>query len=170
MRCEGRSGLLSQRHSRRCVFPAFGHSTSIFLRPFARPELPGFVATMDALTPARQIVRRPAGLSASCVWPSNPSVSNHLTVPRIASIRYPSAPAASRFGRYSRLGSGLRLFLASSPISPAESSSLPLRTSRSPHVASHPSSRRRSYVQLQAGERMPEKDSHLSDQTHLQTH
>ncbi|HCS50380.1 MAG TPA: hypothetical protein DIW81_02115, partial [Planctomycetaceae bacterium] len=29
---------------------------------------------------------------------------------------------------------------------------------------------RRSYFQIQAGERLPEKDSHLTDQTHLQTH
>ena len=52
----------------------------------------------------------------------------------------------------------------------AESSSLALRTGRSPPVAPHPDSRRRSYHRLQAGERVPEEDSHLSDQTHLQTH
>src|SRR5690606_8950272 len=66
--------------------------------------------------------------------------------------------------------SGLRRRTAGSPVSPAESSSLTLRTGRSPPVASHPLSPRRSYLQIQAGERLPEKDFHLSDQTHLQTH
>ena len=163
------------------VYVGVSHSdfpSSTFLRPFAPPALPGFIATMDALTPgqrffvpvgssgspARQLRPVRPGLSALCAWPSDPSVSKHLTAPRIALARYPSASAASL------VGSGLRLWLAGSPVSPAESSSLALRTSRSLPVASHPSSRRRSYVRLQAGERMPEKDSHLSDQTHLQTH
>ena len=30
-------------------------SSSTFLRPFAPPELPGFIATMDALTPERRL-------------------------------------------------------------------------------------------------------------------
>ena len=42
-----------------------------------------------------------------------------------------------------------------------------LRTDRSPPVAPHPASRRRSYIRLQAGERMPEEDFHLSDQDAL---
>ncbi len=44
------------------------------------------------------------------------------------------------------------------------------RTDRSPPVAPHPASRRRSYIRLQAGERLPEEDSHLSDQTRFQAH
>jgi len=38
-----------------------------------------------------------------------------------------------------------------------------LRTGCSPPVASHPASRRRSYVRLSAGERMPRGDSHPPD-------
>ena len=38
-----------------------------------------------------------------------------------------------------------------------------LRTARSPPVALHPASRRRSYFQFQAGERMPETDFHRPD-------
>ena len=50
------SGLCSRcRHCRRLCFRASGHHASIFLRPFAPPALPGFVATMDALTPARRL-------------------------------------------------------------------------------------------------------------------
>ena len=45
-----------------------------------------------------------------------------------------------------------------------------LRTDRSPPVAPHPASRRRSYIRLQAGERMPEEDFHLSDQLRSQAH
>lgn len=105
------------------------------------------------------------GLSASWVRPSDHSASNHLIAPPIAPARYPSASTASSKSR-----SGLRHKRAGSPDNPAESSSLTLRTGRSPPVASHPSSRRRSYFQLQDGERIPEEDSHLSDQTHSQTH
>ena len=50
---EDLSGLLSQRHCRRCCFHGLGHPTSIFLEPFAPPALPGFVATMAPLTPGR---------------------------------------------------------------------------------------------------------------------
>ena len=45
-----------------------------------------------------------------------------------------------------------------------------LRTDRSPPAALHPASGRRSCSRLQAGERMPEEDSHLSDQTRFQAH
>ena len=160
-------------------------SYSIFLEPFAPPELPGFDATMVPLTPVRRLFvstlrlpspkRPPArtmntdwfrtGLSVSCVWTSDHSVSNHPTRSKIAFARYPSASWTS-----GSLRSGLRHWLAGSPQGMAESSSLSLRTGRSPPVASHPASRRRSFVRLQAGERLPEQDFHLSDQTHLQTH
>jgi hypothetical protein len=155
-------------------FRDFPFPSSTSLRPFAPRALPRFHATMNALTPKRRFFvpivgneRRPVrlGLSASCVWPSDHSVSNHPTSPTIALSRYPSASWAS-----GSLRSGLRRSLAGSPPGMAESSSLALRTGRSPPVASHLASRRRSYLQLQAGERMPEKDLHLSDQTHLQTH
>jgi hypothetical protein len=72
--------------------------------------------------------------------------------------------------------SGLHHKRAGSPDRPAATNlrSVPgsqqLRTGRSHPVASHPVSRRRSYLQIQAGERLPEEDSHLSDQTNLQTH
>jgi hypothetical protein len=63
---------------------------STFLHPFAPPALPGFNATMGALTPARRVLRIMsimnarlvrAGLSASCAWPSVHSASKHPTVP-----------------------------------------------------------------------------------------
>jgi len=162
-------------HSRRLNSRRLGHRVSTSLHPFAPPALPGFLARMGALTPERPALRFPRahehrlecrpGLPALRVWPSDHSASNHPACPTIALTRYPSASWAS-----GSLRSGLRLSLAGSPHSKAESSSLALRTGRSPPVASHPLSRGRSYVQLQAGERVPEEDSHLSDQTRLQAH
>ncbi len=156
-------------------------TSSISLDPFARPTLLGVNARMGPLTPERPALRtgrfrtfrNPAhehrhshrsGLPASCIWPSDHSVSNHLTAPATALTRYPSALQASPNG------SGLRQYLAGSPVSPAESSSRMLRTGRSPPVASHPLSPGRSYFQLQAGERLPEEDLHLSNQIHSQAH
>jgi hypothetical protein len=177
---EDLSGWLSQRHCRRLVFRSLGHSTSIFLEPFAPPALPGFVATMAPLTPARRLFAsslRPAadaddehrlfraGLFAYCAWTSDHSVSNHHAALWTALARYPSASTTSGL-----LRSGLRRFLAGSPDSKAESSSLALRTGRSPSDALHPASRRRSFGRLQAGERLPEEDFHLPIQTHSQTH
>src|SRR5260370_41980913 len=47
------SGVVSRlRHSRRCLSIVFGRHVSTFLHPFAPPALPGFIATMSALTPA----------------------------------------------------------------------------------------------------------------------
>jgi hypothetical protein len=42
--------LSRRRHCQRCCFSQCRHHTSIFLRPFAPPALPGFFATTDALT------------------------------------------------------------------------------------------------------------------------
>ena len=54
--CDGR---VSTGFSLAALFGGFfcdvGGHDSIFLRPFAPPALPGFVATMDALTPARRL-------------------------------------------------------------------------------------------------------------------
>src|SRR6266540_5064005 len=45
------SGLFSPKgHCRRWWFPRTGRHESTSLRPFAPPALPGFAATMDALT------------------------------------------------------------------------------------------------------------------------
>ena len=60
-------------------------------------------------------------------------------------------------------GSRLRHWLAGSPDTSGRIEFVILRTGLSPPVAPHPASRRRSYLRLQAGERMPEEDLHLSD-------
>ena len=45
-----------------------------------------------------------------------------------------------------------------------------LRSGGSSPVASHPASRQRGYLQLRAGERLPDRDLHPADCVHSQTH
>ena len=54
--------------------PSIHRSESPSLRPFAPPELPGFAATMDALTPVPPVVQNHTG-------PSDPGLSGYRAVP-----------------------------------------------------------------------------------------
>jgi hypothetical protein len=154
---------------------------STFLHPFAPPELPGFIATTGAVTPARRrgskarsaprggrypepfLLLRRAGLLASRVLSLRSLLSPTTPLPpMIALTPNPSASWASCSHR-----PGLRPSTAGSPVSMAESSLLSLRTTPSPSVASYPASRRRSYGQLQAGIGLPEEDLHLPEQNAL---
>ena len=83
----------------------------------------------------------------------------------VAFTRYPSARRIFRFRR-----SRLHLSLVGSPILTGRIEFVILRVDRSPPVALHPASRRRSYNRLQAGERLPGEDFHLSVQTRFQAH
>ena len=173
------SGLLSPfGHCRRLFVPIPEHRASTFLRPLAPQTLPRFVATMDALTPAGPALRLsdtehehrpcyPTGLPASRARPLRPFRPQPPDRPR---RRFLTLPLSATGFRYHPYRSGLRHSLAGSPVGPAVSGSLWLRTSRSPPVALHPASRRRSYSQLLAGECMPEEDSHLSVRTRSQAH
>ena len=87
------------------------------------------------------------------------SVSNHLTHPRSRFVTLP----LSATGFPVLQGSGLRLSHAGSSTAPGRIEFVILRTGRSPPAALHPASRRRSCSWLQAGERLPEEDLHLSD-------
>ena len=108
-----------------------------------------------------------AGLSDSRSRPSGRSASNHPVAPR---RRFDTLPISATGFPPTVRGSGVRHWLAGSPVHPAESSSLALRTGPSPPVALHLASRPRSYFQLRAGERVPGEDSHLSDLKRFQTH
>ena len=79
--------------------------------------------------------------------------------------RYPSSHRVSHLR-----GSRLHLSYAGSPTLTGRIEFLIVRMERSPPAAPHPASRRRSCSRLQAGERIPEEDSHLSDQTRFQAH
>jgi hypothetical protein len=151
-------------HCFQFVFLRVGHRVSTSLRPFAPPALPGFFATMDALTPGRPALRilirdsehrldcRP-GLPAFC---HRAFRSFRLQPPLVAPghvfwgfLRraYRTTSPWPPFLR-GRASFGLRHCFAGSPRQSAESSSLALRTDRSPPVALHPASRRRSYHRL----------------------
>jgi len=94
--------------------------------------------------------------------PPSPTTSQS---PNVAFARYPSARRVSRF-----FGSRFRLSLAGSPNQTGRIEFVILRMDRSPPAAPHPASRRRSCIRLQAGERLPEEDFHLSDHVRFQAH
>jgi len=111
-------------HCREFVFARASLHASTSLRPFTPRALPRFLASMGALTPARQAHSLPCAGQVSLVHmtrPSMHSVTNHLTRPIIA-----SPLPAQRDGLPESLSfrSGLRHRLASSPLRPAESCSL----------------------------------------------
>ena len=138
-------------------FHRFDLQTSIFLSPLAPPPLRGFSATMETLTPNRvsPSVRSPYFTHTSLTTIPSPTTR---WSPMVALARYPSAPQVPLFR-----GSRLRHWLAGSPIPSGRIEFVILRTGRSPPVAFHPASRRRSYSRLQAGERLPGEDFHLSE-------
>ena len=134
-RLMGLSGSGSPRgHCSRACSVGFGHRVSIFLHPLAPPALPGFIATMGAVTPARPtglLTSRACpgegrGLPASRNRPSEPSVSNHRPAPMVALAPRPSPGQALTPQRHRlphlRAGSGLHLCVAGSPDGTAESS------------------------------------------------
>ena len=94
------------------------------------------------------------------------SVSKHLTHSRRRFITLP----LSATGFPVPLGSGLRLSHAGSSAAPGRIEFVILRTGRSPPAALHHASLRRSCIRLQAGERLPGEDFHLSDYSRFQAH
>ncbi len=63
-----------ERHCGRLLVRSYGHSTFTFLRPFAPPALPGFFATMDALTPVRLVLGTRVTARGGFTAPERPSV------------------------------------------------------------------------------------------------
>jgi hypothetical protein len=170
-----RFSLLSRfRHSRCYRRHRSAQFESTFLRPFAPLPLRSFLATTSALTPAHSALRdtgsmntfslsKQVSLIHSSDLPDH-SVSNHL-MPRWR--RFCTLPLSSTAFR-SR--SRLRLQMAGSSIAPGRIEFVILRTDRSPPAALHHASLRRSCIRLQAGERLPGEDLHLSDHVSFQAH
>jgi hypothetical protein len=140
------------------------HFASTFLHPFAPPALPGFVATMGALTPGRPVLRilmrdnehRPEPLRSPCfmhrIFPPF-----RLQPPDVVSEAWfgfgsePTARSADRIpisGPERHLGFPLARRLATT--SGRIEFVIILRTSSSPLVALHPLSRGRSYFRLRS--------------------
>jgi len=152
--------------------------SSTFLHPFAQPALPGFIARMGALTPVRRVLRlieqeRPTASQQVSLFisPDLPTIPPSTTVLPFPFRRFVTLPQRERLPR---LSPGLTLgrrdcrravwgspFTSRLPDRLGRNRFVILRTGRSPPVASHPSSRRRSYFQLQvrnvnlAGTRTP---------------
>ena len=190
-------------HCRQSLVRSFGTHAFISLRPFAPPALPGFDATMDALTPAHRSVpevasavsclsrcpmrhRSPGrlcvvaqttisssrdglswtGIPASFAAPSIHSASNHPLPSRcdVWVLQHQAYRRTHRFRCARVLGPSVlgfaihkqgfttatgRIEFVSEDRSPPV-----LRTGRSPRIAPHPASRRRSYLRLR-GTRHP---------------
>ncbi len=165
MHSQSASSLLSRyRHSRWWVSHHRSTLTSTSLRSLRSRPVTAFLRyygrcdSCPALSPTGQVSLFHVTRS------SDPSVSNHPCALVVVFARYPSTPRTSRCRVWaspfaSRLAShtGRIEFLI-------------VRMSRSPPVAPHPASRRRSYLQLQAGERMPEEDFHLPNRVRSQAH
>ena len=166
--CVGRSGVLSPYtrygQSDRVSFRRLELHASTSLHPFAPPELPGFDATMGALTPARRLFVPLSGAMNSAWTRAGLPVFGRQTV-RSFRLQPPTVVPTRFWGFFAsglpdhatvvallrgHASIGLRQYLAGSPQRSAESSSLSLRTERSPPVALHPASRRRSYLRLRS--------------------
>ena len=164
---------LALRHSRRWgVWQSIGHASPSLrsLRSIPVTGLRRYYGRSDSCSSGSSALASMnagllrTGLPESRTQPSDRSVSKHrVRPPNTALTRYPSAYWAS-------FRSGLRLSYAGSPKSLGRIEFVILRTGRSPPVASHPVSPRRSYVWLQAGERLLGEDFHLSDRVRFQAH
>ena len=156
---------LAGRHSRegRSVSASASHLPSC--TPFAPSPLRDFLATMGALTPAGH---SPTLGQVSLIHVSDLPTPPSPTTPQALDADFARYPSSHRVSCLRR--SRLHLSYAGSPTLTGRIEFVILRMDRSPPVAPHPASRRRSYSWLQAGERIPEEDSHLSDQTRFQAH
>src|SRR2546425_3875830 len=168
------SSLSRFRHSRCYRRHRSTPFESTSLHPFAPLPLRSFGATMGALTPAHPALRDTRSMNTvslceqvSLINPSDlpdHSVSNHL-MPRCC--RFITLPLSSTaFLCWSRL----RHWSAGSSSAPGRIEFVILRTDRLPPAALHHASLRRSCIWLQAGERLPGEDLHLSDHLRFQAH
>ena len=171
---EAAPACLARGHSRWLRFCLDRRDSSTSLPPLAPSPLRDFIATMEALTPVRPALRSLhehrllGGEQVSLIHVSDLPTPPSPTTPQALDTDF-ARYRSSRRVSHSR-GSRLHLSYAGSPTLTGRIEFVILRMDRSPPVAPHPASRRRSYSWLQAGERIPEEDSHLSDQTRFQAH
>lgn len=156
---------LAGRHWRggRPVSTSASHPPSC--APFAPSPLRDFLATTGALTPAGH---SPTMGQVSLIHVSDLPIPPSPTTPQALDVDFARYPSSRRVSHLR--GSRLHLSYAGSPTLTGRIEFVILRMDRSPPAAPHPALRRRSCSRLQAGERIPEEDSHLSDQTRFQAH
>jgi len=164
---------LAFRHSRRCTgWPCPGHAC-LHLRSLCSTPVTGLPCSYgrsDSCSPGSSaLASMNAGPCREQVSPIH--VHDLLTIPSPHTSRSPGA-ALPRYpsARRASLRFGLRLYYAGSPATRGRIEFVILRTGRSPPVAPHPVSPRRSYSRFQAGERMLGEDFHLSDRARSRAH
>jgi hypothetical protein len=155
------SGSLDQLATRyRCGFRETDCSAPTFLPPLTPRPLRRFNATMEALTPVRLSPTRRSPCFTHATFQTIPSPTT-LCSPDVAFSPATSFVSASGLRSLYRIlailssqasGERSRLHhrIAGSPKTPGRNGFVILRTGRSPPVALHPASRRRSYSRLQA--------------------
>jgi hypothetical protein len=167
---------LARRHWRRCGFDLdLGYSSTFLhsLRSTPVTGLPGYSGCSDSCPPGSsapygQHELRLCYEQVSLIHVSDLPIPPSPTTPQALDTDFPRYPSSRRVSCSRR--SRFHLCLAGSPTLTGRIEFVILRMDRSPPVASHPVSRRRSYSWLQAGERIPEEDFHLFDQTRFQAH
>jgi hypothetical protein len=167
---------LALRHSARWLFCSlgFGHSTSLrSLRSIPITGLRRYYGRSDSCPAALRLL---GGNMNTVSGPGQVSLihAHNLPIPPSPTTASPSAlllHATPQLAESPVSGSRLHHSLAGSPdlVSRIEFVVI-LRMDRSPPAAPHPASRRRSCIRLQAGERMPGEDFHLSDCVRFQAH
>jgi len=151
-----------RRHLRCGGIQAVAHVASTFLRPFAPPALPGFHATMDALTPRRPALRILIRDNEHRPVPSRSPCFMRQTFPPFR-LQPPVAASETWFGFLSELTArsadriprdhgvlGFPLARRLAATTGRIEFVIILRTSSSPPVALHPLSRGRSYSRLRS--------------------
>jgi hypothetical protein len=151
---------LARRHSRRCPLRRSSRSSSTFLRPLAPGPLQtlrGSYGRCDSCPPDSMTLK--LSVCSTC---GQVSLVHALDLPTILSpttcagsalpghvTHRKVEPRALLHGPTPNENSGLRHYTAGSPPHAGRIEFLLVRTGRSPPVASHPVSRRRSYLRLQ---------------------
>ena len=168
-------------------------TSSTSLHPLAPPKLPGFLATMGALTPVRLALRTGRSALANPAHEHRPVCRTGLPSSRHRTFRpfclHP--PAAALEDRFwfrlrglprSPAWAGASTFrvpasvIRASPLARRLAATagriefVILRTGRSPPVAPHLSSWRRSFHQIQSSEPNSGEDFHLSDSMRSKAH
>ena len=167
---------LAQRHSRRLGFDPHLRYASTFLRSLRSlsiTRVPRYYGRSDSCRPGSSA---PCGSmntvsgnqQASLIHGSDLPIPPSPTTPQALDADFARYPSSHRVSHWR--GSRLHLCLAGSPTLTGRIEFVILRMDRSPPVAPHPASRRRSYVRLQAGVGIPVEDFHPPDRMRSQAH